>query len=492
MDDRPYPYPNWKRVGFTLPPDPKTSGRGIGVLILDTLQPHVSLQHLGQRLIYVTVHDDLSVTTLPLSPRSSPLSVGEDDGEHGIMSMLLAAHAPFELNGQYYTGLAPAATYIVLNHGAFHLGESERLKRGMSWILERRDEWNLRIVLTTGWNTYNSYGWIEPTHIKPTVQGLVPAIEAGLLVIAANGNSRFVNELPPVEYLSVGGFNDYPLSTTSVHSAYPDQPWGLNGDGNLRPDILAPMLYLAIPYCEYSPASQPLSYAWYTSGASALVVGICAHILGKYPQLTPSLVRQALLQGGDPIAEYSNPAPVVNVTKTLELLEAPLHLRLPTLEQSRPIRIDQPEQIIGSVDPVERGLALTLLAKHNRCRRDQLWQHTCDPSHIVRKVAIRALEKPLDSAERERFWVRLETEPECGVRGYWAYGLLHDAPSEEFHRWIAWADDVNWSVRWCVSEYLAKHPGFLQLELTADLDLTRARAWELRTWGGSKTGDARI
>lgn len=38
MDDRPYPYPNWKRVGFTLPPDPKTSGRGIGVLILDTLR----------------------------------------------------------------------------------------------------------------------------------------------------------------------------------------------------------------------------------------------------------------------------------------------------------------------------------------------------------------------------------------------------------------------------------------------------------------------
>jgi len=489
MHDQPYPHPNWKRVGFAGPPDPDTSGRGVGVLLLDTLQPHACLQHLGQRLIYVTVHDDLTVTTRALSPRPAPPAAGEDDGEHGIMGTLLAAHAPFKLNGQYYTGLAPAATYIVLNHGAFGPGEGERLKRGMAWILERRDEWNLRIVLTTGWNTYMPYGWIEPTHSKPTVQGLVPALDAGLLVIAANGNSRVLNELPPVEYLSVGGFDDHPFSTTSARSPYPDQPWGPNGDGDVRPDILAPMLYLAIPYCEHLPVPQPLSYAWQTSGASALVAGICAHILGTYPQLTPPLVRQALLQGGDPITAYDNPAPAVNVAKTLKLLKTLLLLRHPTSEQSQPIRIDQPDQALESANPVERGLALTILAKHNRCAREHLWQYTHDPSPMVRKVAIRALEKPLDQTERATFWARLQTEPECGVRGYWIYGLLHDAPSDEMHRWIAWADDVNWSVRWCVSEYLATHPGFPQLERTVDLARARARAHELSALRSANTRD---
>ncbi|MBE7680398.1 MULTISPECIES: hypothetical protein [Paenibacillus] len=60
------------------------------------------------------------------------------------------------------------------------------------------------------------------------------------MVICSNGNTRLGNIMPPIEYFTVGGFNDRGKAERHLHLPYPDEPFGKNGDGHFRPDILAP------------------------------------------------------------------------------------------------------------------------------------------------------------------------------------------------------------------------------------------------------------
>jgi len=488
------PKPTWARLGFPYAPDVNLSGKGIGMVVLDRLRPHPTLSHLGSRLKYIVVNDDLTVTQRDIA-FEEPDTRHKAYGEHGLMVVNAMAHAPFEVDGHEYIGLAPAANYIVLNHGAFREGEAARLKRGMGWILERRDEWNVKIVLTTGWAEADSLGSLESTDQKPVVQGLSHAVESGLLVIASNGNTKLENELPPIEYFAVGCYLDNAFSDIRTILPNPDEPWGRNRDGHMRPDILAPRLYLTIPFCEVDQGSESifslvggqaryknrLSYGAQSSGTSALLTGVCAHILSLYPKLGPEVLRRLLVANGDPVDGSDNPAPAVNVARALKSL-AEGNVPPRPHPYPPPIRVTHPEISIQSHDPVERGLALTIMARQGKCDRDCLWRHAKDDSPTVRKVAVWFLQQPQDHHEREVYWQYLNAEPDGGVRGWLAYGLFHDSTKEEIGQWIHWAEDVNWAVRWCVSEYLKKCPGFPRLEKVFDPALVRERALPVLEW----------
>ena len=99
----------------------------------------------------------------------------------------------------------------------------------------------------------------------------------------------------------MGGYLDRGASDFSSHEPFPDEPWGRNGDGHVRPDILAPRLYLPIPYCEKEASSSTVSFFAGTSGASALVAGVCAHILSLYPGLNVQSLRDEMIRCGLPI-----------------------------------------------------------------------------------------------------------------------------------------------------------------------------------------------
>lgn len=482
------PKPTWVRLGMANPPDERISGKDVGVVVLDRLRPHSTLRHLGHRLVYVVVNDDLSVTCRNIACES-PCDDYGDFGEHGLKSVLLLSHLPFELEGEEYSGIAPAAKYIVLDYGPFRDGERERLTRGVDWILERRDEWNIRIILTPRWNEYGSAGWMENTDRHPFVQGLASAIEAGLLVIASNGNTRFENESPPTEYFAVGRFDGQTFSDLDACLPYPDEPWGRNGDGHARPDILAPGLYLPVPYCETAEVPGRLSYFGQTSGAATLLAGLCVHILSLYPDLESATLRQALVEFGDNIQGYDNPAPRVNAAKAIQAIaEGYRSSKSPAYPP--PIRVTNPRISLDSDDPIERGLALTMLARDGQCDREELWEYVDDELPTVRKVAVWALQRPNSPDERWSFWAHLNKEPECGVRGYWAYGLLHDSKRDELDLWMPWIDDANWAVRWCVSEFLKKYCEFPSLEKTFDPELIQKKALPALKWYRDHRDDA--
>lgn len=144
---------------------------------------------------------------------------------------------------------------------------------------------------------------------------------------------------------------------------------------------------------------------------------------------------------------------------------------------------------LHSQDDTNRAVALSTLVEKHLCSRDLLWQYTYDHSPFVKKIAVSALEKPINEEERQDFWDRLAQESEGGVRGWYAYALLQDARKNEGSQWIPLSTDLNWTVRWCVREYLAMFPEFFpQLEITHDPDSIISKASPLIQWLNDRNG----
>ncbi|MGF9696251.1 S8 family serine peptidase [Paenibacillus sp. MABNR03] len=476
------PDPTWARLGFREPPDFNHSGQNIGIVIIDKIKPHHTIRHLGHRIKQVTVHDDLSIecSNVALEP---PPEKDVEMGVHGLQTVLALSHMPFVIGGQTHVGLAPAANYIVLDHGAFTEGEGERLKRGMDWILTEQTEWNIKIILCMGWQASDHIVHLNHTQENSTVQALDSALQHGILVICSNGNTRLGNIMPPIDYFTVGGYNDRGKANRHLHVPYPDEPFGRNGDGHYRPDILAPRVYLTIPFCESKEKPEKISYYWGTSGAATLVTGVAAYLFSKYPEISSKDLRRLLVEFGDPLIEYENNAPRINVGRVTNSLEMGDKLPKSKNVNCLPSVKTIAQASIHSSDEIERGLALTSLVQRQQCTRQDLWKFTEDDSSVVRKIAVFALIKPENEQERATFWERLSAESEGGVRGWYAYGLLQDADEVEAPKWIPWSTDTNWAVRWCVSEYLSQYTDFLpQLEKTHDPDLIQDKALAVLQW----------
>ncbi|MEC0256589.1 S8 family serine peptidase [Paenibacillus lautus] len=481
------PEPTWARLGFSDAPDFTESGKNIGIVIIDTIAPHPAILHLGHRLKYVTVHDDFSVTCQNIA-LEEPVENEDASGEHGLMTLLALSHKPFAFQGKTHIGIAPAAHYIVLHHGAFRIGEGERLKAGIEWILNKQKEWNIRIILSTGWHALDHQVYLKSTRKNSTVQALASAVRSGVLVVCANGNTRTVNILPPRDYLAVGGYNDRGLAERDNHLPFPDEPYGRNAEGHFRPDVLAPRVYLTIPFCESNKKADVVSYYGGTSGAATLVTGVAAYLLSIFQSLDATTLRIALTTYGDRINGYDNPAPRINVTQAKAAIESGLITNQPQ-EALPALQIRHTHMELHSQDDMKRAVALSTLVERELCSRDLLWQYSCDNSPVVRKIAVSALGKPINEYERQEFWNRLAQESEGGVRGWYAYGLLQDARKNEGSQWIPLSTDINWTVRWCVSDYLAMFPDFFpQLETTHDPDSILSKATPLIQWLSGQDG----
>lgn len=159
-----------------------------------------------------------------------------------VMLLQLLCHPTILRSRMVYTGLAPAATFIFLPSET-----PEQIEAGLNWLMKRKDEWNIRIVLNLLVPNTREMGSMKKTNEDPWVKAFNASIEAGLLVIAANGNSKAHNNLHPLDFFTIGGYEDCGTSDPTYHKPHPSVPIGWNGDGYLRPDILAPFTRLPVP-----------------------------------------------------------------------------------------------------------------------------------------------------------------------------------------------------------------------------------------------------
>ena len=186
--------------------------------------------------------------------------------------------------------------------------------------------------------------------------------------------------------------------------------------------------------------------------------------------MTNDTVKRALIQHGIPLRGTENPAPIVNVRQTIEAIcsncEIPL---LPVYAE--PITIRNPAKELLSSNDIKRGMALTMLVKQGNCNRDMLWRYVNDKSPRVKKVAIWALEKPLDEEEKKRCWKYFDNTKDNtnGIREIWGYILLNGANKEELDKWMSFITDKDINVRLSVRNFLKRYfPEAPDLEHTPD------------------------
>lgn len=467
--------PTWERLGFENPPDETQAGKGIGIVITDTVINHPMINHLAGRLKKVTVNDDMSIVCHDVvMDESQEIAPFSNTAEHGMSSLFLLSHLPFKLNKKKYVGLVPQATFIMVDtHNPI------LLKKAMEWISEKRDIWNVKIVINL--LIAGGHMGIRPTAEEPIVQAMMPAIESGLLVIQANGNSPAIINNSPIDFFAVGGYDDGGLVNQPI-TIHPSSSEGKNGDGHLRPDILAPFTYLPVPYYEcrnsdlYTPYSDPsktdmkLSYFGGTCGAATLIGGICAFFFGRYPDLSMNTLRNALIQCGTALPHTRSLAPAVDVPRTLNAISKGKVIS--TLQKYLKQNMNPEENNTShSVDEIERGIALTNLIEQEKIDREELWNLVNDASFYVQKIAIWGLHKPANNTEREKARNYFADSPlnGLGVREAWAYMLLFGANKEELNYWMTLITDSSIDIRLCVKHFLMKYfPNAPSLDHTPD------------------------
>lgn len=455
------PDPVWKRLGLVESPTPE-SGKGVGIVMIDDAGLHSALLHLGDRLKHVTVDEDMNVALVEPLRDFKPPGKEDVDDSHGVPSLLQMGAAPFRVHDRSYIGLAPGATYFVVPYDG---RDERRLDRAIEWVVENRKRWNIRVILTAGWHIpppadSRLDGLIKSSKEYPVVRALGRAVEAGILVVAGNGNTSAWNLGPPAEYLAVGAYHDCGCADPKFHRENLDEPWGRNADGHLRPDVLAPKYYVP----NHITSEGEIGFFGGTSSGSAQVAGLCALLFAQFPEADAQTIKYALIRSGDPLPGSKRPGVRVNAARAIQALRdrtvTPPWPRIPPV-----VTVTDPNRSLESKDAVERALAVSALARDPERFRPQggdelrqvFWRSLTDESPTVRKAAASALRGPESKEERARFWEALRRESDMGVRGQMAELLLSDAGADPLDNWISLAKDPNWTARWCLVAMLKKH-----------------------------------
>lgn len=218
----------------------KTSGRGIGVAVLDSgISPHPDLD---DRLL-------CAVSTIPGSPGSADF-IGH--GTH-VASLILGSGRASQ--GEF-TGIAPAANLISVRVTSGEETQMTPQKRyqalvaGLNWATENRQRYNIRVVnLSIGYPLIQSGQNI----IDPLDKAIRQATQAGLVLIVAAGNDGdrpgTLCKTPAThpDVITVGSCDGDRVADFSSRGP---------GPGKGMPDILAPGINLMGANVAFSLAEQ--------------------------------------------------------------------------------------------------------------------------------------------------------------------------------------------------------------------------------------------
>ncbi|HKU56758.1 MAG TPA: S8 family serine peptidase [Gaiellaceae bacterium] len=287
----------WWNAGYT--------GAGVGVALIDTgVSPVPGLNAPGK----VTYGPDLSLDSQNPSVRNL------DENGHGTFMAGLIAGNDGQPGG--YRGVAPDADLVSLKVGVADGGaDVSQVIAAIDWVVQHRDDngLNIRVInLSYGTNSTQPYG------IDPLAFAVEQAWKAGIVVVAAAGNSGYQNGVgaqglaDPAydpQILAVGAADTGGTLTAWGDRVAPFSATAASCSTACRaPDLIAPgthMQGLRVPgsYVDQNNPASALSDRYSrgsgTSEATAYVSGAVADLLQRYPQLTPDQVKAMLTSSCD-------------------------------------------------------------------------------------------------------------------------------------------------------------------------------------------------
>lgn len=264
-----------------FPHDRGYEGEGITVAVIDTgVAPHNDLVKPVNRII--------GFKDFVANKKES-----YDDNGHGTHVAGIIAGNGYSSRGKY-SGVAPKSNILSIkaldeNGG----GNVSDIIAAIAYAIETKDIYNTKIINLSIGTPANS-----PCDKDPLCKAVGKAIESGLIVIAAAGNSgpEEGSILSPginSEVITVGAVDDKRTIDTSDDTIATFSSRGPTSEGIIKPDIVAPGVNIKslsnIKLDGYSSLSG-------TSMATPLVSGSVALLLSKYGNLTPQETKDLLLK----------------------------------------------------------------------------------------------------------------------------------------------------------------------------------------------------
>ncbi len=228
-----------------------------------------------------------------------------DPNGHGTHIAGIIANSQESADGEW-NGVSPGVNLVgvrVLNEEGF--GTYEQVIRGIQWVIEHKEEFNIKVLNLSLISQVHSPYWADPLN-----QSAMQAWAQGITVIVAAGNDG-----PTPMTIGVPGNNPYVITVGAFTDNFTPQDWnddyitpfssaGPTLDGFVKPDLVAPGAHMAstmLPSTytsrNYDPmrlSAQYFSMAG-TSQAAAVVSGVAALTLAHNPNLLPDQIKFRLL-----------------------------------------------------------------------------------------------------------------------------------------------------------------------------------------------------
>jgi serine protease AprX len=245
----------FEQTSFVLPTplrlnaDERFTGRGVTIAFLDSgFYAHPDLTQPKDRILaYHNIFD-------PVADRTA-LQKGEVASWHGMMTSVVAA-GNGHLSEGFYRGIAPDAGLVLVKIGRTGRIPDEHIERGLQWILDHREEYNIRIV------NISAGGDFEQTYFESSLCKTVErAVGEGLIVVCAVGNAGMAPGhpvLPPASSpsaISVGGLDDQNSLDRARRGMYRSS-YGPTIDGLQKPEVIAPGIWVAAPILPHTPTAD--------------------------------------------------------------------------------------------------------------------------------------------------------------------------------------------------------------------------------------------
>jgi serine protease AprX len=217
----------------------KYTGKGVTMAFLDSgFYPHPDLVKPLNRIV---AYHDVTGERRELFP-TEPV---ESWQWHGTQTSVAAAG-----NGQLcdgvYRGLAHKANLVLVKVSQRGRITEENIAQGIQWVIANRERYNIRVLNI-------SLGGDEDVSCAKSIidQAAEQAVRNGIVVVAAAGNSgnEGRHSIPPANspsVITVGGYSDHNQLNANNPALYHSN-FGATADGTVKPEIVAPAMWVAAP-----------------------------------------------------------------------------------------------------------------------------------------------------------------------------------------------------------------------------------------------------
>ena len=253
-------------------------GKNVNVAVIDT----------GVFVNHIDLKESLIIQVDMLSKRKN---ISDINGHGTHIAGIILGRGKM-LNG-YYKGIAPEAKLIsvkVLDEKG--KGKINDVIKGLDWIIANKDRYNISIVNMSVGATN-----IDRRDEKTLINKVENLWDAGILVVVAAGNNGPKKSSISVpgnsrKIITVGAYDDNkPVYIDKDNSMVNYSGRGPTKELVVKPEIVAPGY--KIMSCSNNGKYEVRSG---TSMSTPIVTGMCALLLGKYPNTTPKEVKDILYE----------------------------------------------------------------------------------------------------------------------------------------------------------------------------------------------------